>query len=122
IGTVGGPTLVLTSGGTIQMTSAVANNETVNAPISLAPAGSGNPGTYTFTNNASSSTRVLTFGGGISGGTSSSVTLTLNGSNTGNNSLNGIIANGTATGGVAIVKSGSGTWILGNANTYTGGT
>jgi autotransporter-associated beta strand protein len=123
IGTTGGPTLVLTNGGTIQMTSAVANNETINAPISLAPASSITSGSYSFTNNASSSTKVLTFGGGITGGTTtSSITLTLNGSNTGNNTISGVIGNGTTAGGVAVTKSGPGTWVLTGTNTFTGTT
>lgn len=116
IGNTSDPTLVLTSGGTIQMTSTVANSEAVNAPISLA-------GSYTFTNNASSSTRVLSFGGTISGGsTAVSPTLTLNGSNTGNNTISGAIGNGSATGGVALTKSGAGTWVLTGNNSYSGAT
>jgi autotransporter-associated beta strand protein len=123
IGTTGGPTLRLTNGGTIQMTSTVANNEIVNAPIELEPASASTAGSYTFLNNASSSTKVLTFGGAISGGTtSSSVTLTLNGSNTGTNTISGVISNGGASGGVAITKSGAGTWVLSGANTYSGDT
>jgi autotransporter-associated beta strand protein len=123
IGTTGGPTLRLTNGGTIQMTSTVANNETVNAPIELEPASSSTAGSYTFTNNASSSASVLSFGGTISGGsTAVSPILTLNGSNTGSNTISGTISNGAATNGVAVTKSGAGTWVLTGNNSYTGAT
>jgi fibronectin-binding autotransporter adhesin len=49
-------------------------------------------------------------------------TLELGGTSTGNE-VTGIISNGTATGiGVSITKSGTGTWTLSGANTYTGNT
>lgn len=48
-------------------------------------------------------------------------TLTLTGTNTGDNTLLGIIAN-PATGELSLVKSGVGTWLLGGQNTYTGTT
>ena len=55
-------------------------------------------------------------------------TLTLQGSNTGANTISGIIqdnlVSGTATGTarVAVAKAGNGTWVLSGSNTYTGGT
>jgi fibronectin-binding autotransporter adhesin len=50
-------------------------------------------------------------------------TLTLTGSNTGNNSVGGTLANGTlGTDTLAVTKTGAGKWVLGGANTYTGGT
>ncbi|MEK7952620.1 beta strand repeat-containing protein [Luteolibacter soli] len=52
--------------------------------------------------------------------------LTLGGTSTAANQINGVIANNTATGVTSIVKSGAGQWGLGNtttavANTFTGG-
>ena len=48
-------------------------------------------------------------------------TLQLQGSNTGNNLFAGKIADGS-TSVISLTKTGAGTWILGGANTYTGGT
>jgi autotransporter-associated beta strand protein len=115
VGSTAGNALLLTSAGTIQTTSTVANAETVNAPLVL-------EGGYTFTSGATSATATLTIGGGITPGpTSSTTTLTLTGSNTGNNTIKGVLADHT-TGLLAVAKSGSGTWILSGANTYSGGT
>ena len=47
--------------------------------------------------------------------------LTLTGSNTGNNTISGVIADGSATS-LALVKSGVGKWVLNKAETYSGGT
>ena len=70
----------------------------------------------------SSGTGAITFSAAPSYGTTAQTrTLVLSGTNTGNNSMSGIIANnGTAA--TSLVKSGSGTWVLGNANTYSGTT
>jgi autotransporter-associated beta strand protein len=49
--------------------------------------------------------------------------IVLAGSNTGNNTFNGVITNNSGTGGkAALTKNGVGTWVLTNANTYTGAT
>jgi autotransporter-associated beta strand protein len=115
VGAVAGPTLLLTSGGTIQTTSTVANFQTINAPLVL-------EGNYNFTSGATSSAATLTFGGGITPGPTTGVTtLTLNGGNTGANTIKGVLANNGA-GLLAVTKSGSGTWLLSGANTYSGGT
>jgi len=58
----------------------------------------------------------------VNNGTSTSAkTLTLDGSTSGIGRLGGKISNGT-TGSVAILKAGTGTWILDGDNTYTGST
>lgn len=54
-------------------------------------------------------------------GTNTPRTLTLTGTNTGNNTLSGVIAN-NGTGATALSKTGSGTWVLTGNNTYSGGT
>jgi autotransporter-associated beta strand protein len=54
-------------------------------------------------------------------GTNTARTLTLTGTNTGNNTLAGIITD-NGTGATSLVKSGGGTWLLSGVNTYTGGT
>ena len=92
VGTVGGNALMLTAGGRIQTTPTVVNAQTVNAPLIL-------EGDYTFASGASSSSATLGFGGRITAGATSGVTtLTLNGANTGANTLRGILAdNGAGT-------------------------
>jgi carbon monoxide dehydrogenase subunit G len=70
----------------------------VNAPLVLAPLNATSAGSYTFANNNTSATNTLNFGGAISGGTTTNtVTLTLNGTNTGINTVTGNISNGSAT-------------------------
>lgn len=49
-------------------------------------------------------------------------TLTLAGTNTGANTLNALIADAYGVYATSLIKSGSGRWVLGGANTYTGGT
>jgi autotransporter-associated beta strand protein len=118
IGATGGNALLLTSGGTVQATSSVGSTETVNAPLVLA----GADATYRFLSNIADSSKALIFGGGITGqaGTAVGTTLTLDGSSTGANAINGVIANGAATS-LSIVKNGTGSWTLAGNNTFTGG-
>jgi len=122
IGTTGGNPLTLTSGGTIQITSAVTASQNVNAPLVIASTAAGNSGTYAFTSGATAAAATLNFGGGITGAATSGNTtvLTLNGTNTGANTVSGVIGNGVFGGKLAVSKSGSGTWILFGTNTYTG--
>lgn len=115
IGAVAGQSLLLTAGGTIQTISTVVNTQTINAPLVL-------EGNYTFTSGASSNSAILNFGGGITPGpTTGTTTLTLNGGNTGANTIGGVLANHGA-GILAVTKSGSGVWTLSGANTYSGST
>ncbi len=120
IGTTGGNALRLSSGGQIQTESAVDNTQTINAPLSL----QGNGGVYTFTSDASNSARLLNFGGAISGvaSTDNTTILTLNGANTGNNMIGGVVGDGDVGGDIGLVKNGSGRWCLSGANVYSGGT
>ena len=117
IGATGGNALLLTSAGAITMNAAVANTETINAPLVM----EGAAGTYALTNNATDNSKLLNIGGGITGGAAGATVLTLSGTNTGSNTISGIIANGAATT-LAVTKTGTGTWTLSGANTYTGAT
>jgi fibronectin-binding autotransporter adhesin len=54
-------------------------------------------------------------------GTNTARTLTLAGTNTGNNIYAGVLAD-NGTGASTIIKEGTGTWVLSGVNTYTGGT
>jgi probable HAF family extracellular repeat protein/autotransporter-associated beta strand protein len=115
IGMVGGNALMMTAGGTIQTTATVVNPQTINAPLVL-------EGDYTFTSGASSSSATLSFGGGITPAATGGVTtLTLNGTNTGANTISDVLADNGA-GQLAVTKSGAGVWILSGANTYSGNT
>ena len=119
--TLTGGSLLLTSGGTSQITSMLTGNsitEGINSPLTL-------EGSYTFANNSATTTNVFQIGGTVtSAAASGTTTLTLTGTNTGTNSLTNVISNGTGTNKVALTKSGLGTWILNgaSANTYTGTT
>jgi autotransporter-associated beta strand protein len=116
IGTTGGNALLLTTGGQIKTTSLITQTETINAPLVL----EGASGSYTFSSNAPAAANVLVIGGGVTGGAAGNTVLTLSGTNTGANAVNGVIGNGAATT-MAVMKTGGGTWVLGGNNTYTGG-
>lgn len=100
-----------------------------------------NRGTLKYTGGAQSSNRLFTIG--VNGATidasgtgalnltntgtygrsgTGTRTLTLTGSNTGNNTLAGVIANDASSNATSVIKSGTGNWILSGANTYTGAT
>ncbi len=116
IGATGGNPLYLTSGGTIQTRPVVASSEVINAPLVL-------EGNYAFTSGATSSTATLTFGGLIKPAATSGVTtLTLNGSNTGSNTISGILAD-NGSGKLAVSVGGTSRWVFnGSTSTYSGGT
>ena len=119
IGSTTGNALLLTTAGTIQTTSTAANIENIAAPLTL----EGNTGSYTFSSNSSTAADVLNFTGGITaGGTSGTTTLTLSGTNTGVNTISGVLGDGSTGAKIALVENTSGTWALSGNNTYTGGT
>ena len=117
IGTTGGNALLMTAGGTIQTTALITKTETINAPLVL----EGANGSYAFSSNAPSTANVLLIGGGITGGAAGNTVLTLTGGNTGNNTISGVIGDGSATT-LALVKSGAGAWVLNKTEANTGGT
>ncbi len=134
LGTTTGNSLLLSAGGTIQVTSSVVNAQTVNAPLIL-------EGNYGFTNNSGSNTgddtvgKALNFGGTIMpDSTAGATTLTLNSANIANNVLSGILSdNGSSKLSLSVQSSSlemdnntrlraNGAWLLSGANTYTGPT
>ena len=96
-------TLHLTSGGVVQTLSGNgAHTDVILSPIVL----EGNGGTYTFTAGATSASSLLYIKGGVTGvaTTGNTTTLTLNGSNTGINSIyEGVIGDGANGGKVAVL-------------------
>jgi autotransporter-associated beta strand protein len=117
LGTANGNSLLLTAGGSIQVTSTVVNPQTINAPLVL----EGTNALYTFDSDSTSATATLSFGGKITGGAAGNTVLTLGGDNTGANTISGAIGNGAATS-LALIESGPCNWILSGPNTYTGAT
>ncbi len=112
IGTGPLQSLTMDPSGSIAMTAAVANSQTIASEVFINTA-------CGFANNATDNTKLLSFTGPITGDAGGAKPLTLSGSNTGDNLISGIIGNGSG-GAVAIIKSGTGKWVLSNANTYTG--
>ena len=111
--------LLLTAGGVIQ-TSGGGSNHTdfIKSPITL-------KGDATFTANSTNNARFLSITTNVTGSASSgnTNTLTLNGSNTGTNTVSGVISDGPNGGAVALLKNGAGTWSLSNnVCTYSGPT
>jgi autotransporter-associated beta strand protein len=104
------PDYTLDFGGNLsKLTNLVA--ATYNSPVTL----SGNP-------SIDSSTAVFTGGTGMTVGasTAGAKTLFLTGSNTGANTLGGVIGNGSGT--LTVTKTGGGAWTLTGTNTYSGAT
>jgi autotransporter-associated beta strand protein len=103
-------TLVL-NGGTLQYTGTdVSTDRLFSVGTSGGKLDSSGSGAVNFTNTGSMGFNSQ----------SGARTLTLTGTNTGSNTLAAVIGdNGAAT---ALIKSGTGTWVLSGANTYTGAT
>ena len=103
-------------GGTLQYTGSTA--QSTNRLFTLNTGG----GTIDASGSVSAATVNFTGTGALDGGTGATLrSLTLTGSNAGNNSLAGILADGTGSA-VSLVKSGNGTWAVSGTNTYTGTT
>ena len=114
-----GGNLLLSNGGVIQT---AANNGAHIDLIQSAIAIQGDGASATFTAGATNASSLLSIGAvtGVST-TGNTTTLTLNGANTGLNTIGGAIGNGANGGRLAVVKDGSGTWMLNGNNTFTGG-
>lgn len=120
--TLSSSTLLLTSGGKI-LSNSSAVDQRISAPLQI-QGGSG--GTYTIETNTPGTNRELEISGAITGTatTGGTTTLTLTGNSGGANQITsaGGISNGSGGGNLAVVKEGSGLWVFGGANTYSGGT
>jgi fibronectin-binding autotransporter adhesin len=111
----GDATNLVMNGGTLRYTGAAAGS--TDRLFSIGTSG----GTF---DAAAAGTMTLNSAGGtnVTAGTGAR-TLTLTGTNTGSNTIGGVLANGTlSTDTLAISKTGAGKWVLGGANSYTGGT
>ena len=117
LGTKTGNALLLTSNGTIGITALVAASETINAPLILEGA---NVRLYLRKQRNFHIGRVRFRRRDFGRGPGNTI-LTLNGTNTGNNTISGVISNGSATT-LSLVKNGAGAWRLSGANTFTGTT
>jgi fibronectin-binding autotransporter adhesin len=81
----------------------------------------GNTASISSSSTVAADTLSFTNTGAVAFGNTAAHTLTLTGSNTGNNTL--ALSIGDNTGATSLVKSGAGTWLLtNNSNSYTGGT
>jgi fibronectin-binding autotransporter adhesin len=113
-----------------------------NAASNLVLNGTAGAATLKYTGAGHSTDRLFSLGTGATAGTidasgtgavdftnagsmgligSGTRTLTLTGTNTGDNTIAAAIG-GTGTDATTVAKTGTGTWVLSNANTYTGGT
>ena len=78
-------------------------------------------GATIYANQTGTSPVILNANFTATGGTSANAkTLTLGGTNTADNIINGIIPNNAAGGTVNLAKGGPGTWVLAGANAFTG--
>lgn len=112
---------------TLEFTNASAAQST-NRRIRIGSNSNGSGGA-TILNNNSNPEHTLTFSNSsfnpaATGITTSNRTLTLGGSNTGDNIIHGAIIDnvGTSGGRVRVAKTGSGTWVFNGANSYSNGT
>jgi autotransporter-associated beta strand protein len=127
-----GNPLILSNGGTIQLSSvtfsgADPTNSAINAPLTLAGS------TYNFINNSgdiNNSLGALQIFGDVTNGTSALSTITLDGDHGSTSSSRaqfvGVISDGTLGGVTSVVKNGVGTWKMDQnssaPNTYSGDT
>ena len=123
LGTAGGNLLYLDNAGAVTLNAGVTNAQFIDGPVQVRQASSNN-GTYTFQNNATSTSATLNFTNPTFTLTSANgrpTSLTLGGSNTGTNTISSSITDASAAQNISsIIKTGLGTWILSGANAFTG--
>ena len=110
IGVAGVDALTINDTGAITAYNGVVQTQTIAANVIML-------GDCAFTNNGANDGFLLNFTGNITG-PAAAKTLTLNGSDTGNNLISGVIANGVLA--LAVTKADAGKWVLSGINTYTG--
>jgi fibronectin-binding autotransporter adhesin len=116
------------SSATLEFTGLSANQST-DRQIQIGSSNNGGSGGATILNNDPTYTvrfanPAFNVAATITGASSYNRTLTLGGTNTGDNTISGaIIPNVTSSGGVTIfTKNGNGTWVIAGTNTYNGST
>lgn len=115
IGTTGGNAFWVGHNGNVTVGADVTNPQAINAPTNIRLPSSTN-GVFSFVNNSSTPTATLTLPVVQSGSANTRpLSITLNGSNTGNNTIGSL----TDSGALLVIKEGAGTWILSGANTIT---
>ncbi len=146
LNTYTGPTAIQAGTVSINTLGNLSASSSLGAPTTvangtLALGATTTPGTLLYTGGATSTNRVVNLAGTTGGGVldasgtgpitftsaltatgAGSKTLTLRGSNTGNNTFAGAIINNSATNLTSIVKADTGTWIISGVNTNTGAT
>jgi autotransporter-associated beta strand protein len=101
--------------GSIQMTAAVTNNQTIAVPVFIRLPSS-TAGIYNFINNSTNPATLYIPAATNDSANTRGTVFTLDGSNTGTNTV-GILSAGTTTSGAnGLTKRGSGTWILAGPN------
>ena len=110
--------------GTLEFTGTTDSSTDKQIQMGNVNTNAGNAGGAIIRNNGSGS---LTFSNATFNQAAATVTatrmLTLGGTNTGDNTISGVIQDNVAsTGKVALTKSDTGTWVLGGANTFSGNT
>lgn len=114
IGTGTGSAPIILNGGTLTYTGA--GGDSTNRAIDMRAGAAIN-------NNSATGAISFTAANVIQGGAASARTLTLGGTNTGNNTFSSILGNsGTAANISTLQKSGAGSWIIGGTQAYTGAT
>ncbi len=81
----------------------------------------GSTGTITISSTGAAAANTLTLTSNLTAA-SGNKTLALRGTNTGANAINGIIGDPDGATKISLTKSDTGRWVLGGANTYSGGT
>lgn len=110
----------LTSTGTLIFNDPGAGTATLGSNISFTQSydSTSNPGGGQLVNNGQ---KVIVINGSLTSGATGNRTWLLDGTNTGTNTINGAISNGSGGAVVSITKEGAGTWRLTGASSYTGG-
>ncbi len=117
-----GGLLYLSQGGSISMAAGVTNAQIFSNNLQPQTASSTN-GTLSFINNSSTTSATLTFNAPtftLTNGNGRPTTLTLDGSNTGENVISSNITDAFGAQAVNVInKNGVGTWVLSGSNTFT---